>query len=190
MKVYEVRANLAVFKQLNLSTTELTEQLGIDINSDEVMDYVRIGTSNKSFADRWGKVVTEFKAPDAFPEAIKIPDITTWKQTTLVLTEESFAYMGEAMKPFGEFLPIEVQGNTAYIFKIFSRGEVDQSKCEYEYDEGEVVEVLKIGFTDECLEEQPIFYCSHEGFGAMYCTERFKIACDEFELEGLLFQEV
>ena len=190
MKVYKVSANLAEFKQLDLSTLGLTEQLGIDVNSDVVMDYVRLGISEESFTHRWGKVATTFKAADAFPEATKTPDITTWKESTLVLTEETFAAIGELIKPLGEFLPIKINRHTAYIFKMFSRGEVDESKCEYTYDQGEIDEVLKIGFTDACLDTQLVFYCHHHGFGAMYCTELFKHMCEKFELNGLLFLEV
>lgn len=190
MNVYQIGQDISVYKELQLGSIELAEQLGLDIDSDEFMEYLDLGSNGLSFKDRWGDVEAVFEASPACPEAIEIPNISILNRSTLVFSEKAHAFFQLCISEFGEFLPISVKGFRFYIFNILARSKVDESKCKYTYQEGVVRNVERLVFDEDDVPKNALFFDAHQGFGGIYCNDDFKNSYEEFEMDGLTFTKI
>lgn len=188
MKVYKIRCLIDDYKQLNLDGFGLINQLGVDIDSNEVRDIVQIGTGHISFSGRWARIVTEFEAL-SHTNASKIPDVTSFGDALLVLSEQAYSQFRELLKEGGEFLPIIANNTPVYFFNSLCNGVVDERNSKY-IGEGHGIEVEKIVFIEESIRSVPVFYNVHHGLGDLYCTEVFKALYDEVGFKGIDFVEV
>lgn len=190
MNVYRISQDITEYKELRLSSMELANQLGVDIDSDEFMEYVDLGINGKSFKDRWGNVDAVFESSPAFPEAIKIPNISVWDGSKLVFSEKAHAFFQLSLSEYGEFLPISVKGYKYFIFNILSRSKIDESKSKYVYEDGIVTNVERLVFDENDIMSNALFFDAHHGFGGIYCNEDFKAAYENFEMDGLTFNAI
>jgi hypothetical protein len=94
--------------------------------------------------------------------------------------------LGEILEPFGEFLPLLVDGEAYYLFNCFSIGDADESKCEFEYHDGMKLGIKRLEFkpdaSDNLIWKTPIESCM-----TLFCSDRFKEIIKSFELTGLRF---
>ncbi len=187
MSVYKIGQSLSEYKELQLGSMDLAKQLDVDMDSDEFMEYLDLGSNGISFKDRWGDVEAAFEASLAFPEAIKIPNISIRDRSTLVFSEKAHAFFQLCISEYGEFLPISVKGFKYYIFNIFSRSKVDESKSKYIYKNGVAVKVERLVFYEDDIANNALFFDAHHGLGGIYCNDDFKDSYEEFELDGLTF---
>lgn len=187
MKTYLLKNIESSYQQISLDSVELCEKLNLGDRGLE--DCVNLGLLDVKLSDRWKKVDTSFKPLPDYPGAVKIPNISIWKNATLVLSEKAYASLGLILKEYGELLPISVQGFNYYIFNILASGKVDESKSLYEWDDDVALGVEKLVFDESDIREKVVFKSFHNGFGGIYCSEAFKSTCEELDIDGLRFEE-
>ncbi|WP_428818811.1 hypothetical protein [Microbulbifer sp. MCCC 1A16149] len=185
--VFKLRNDYETFQVLQLDTIQIVEQLG---REDLLRKIKRLTSSNSSpIASEWGKVSSSF-GPMNGTQAVKIPDVSVWKGAGLVFSGQAYALFKLMLEPFGEFLPIEVEGHDFYLFHIMEEGEVDTESSSRENDEfGEPMTVNNLEFDRNDVDEKLLFKSEYEFYQAPFCNEKFKELYEEYDLEGLVFEE-
>lgn len=185
--VFKLRNDFEIYQVLQLDTVQIVEQLG---REDLLRKIKRLTSSNNSpMSDYWGKVNSTFE-PMNGTHSVKIPDVSVWKGASLVFSGRAHAYFKLMLNPFGEFLPVEVEGHDFYLFHIMEEGKVDESKSDRESDEfGEPVRVKSLKFDQRDVEDKLIFKTDYEFYQAPFCNDKFRELYREYELEGLVFEE-
>jgi hypothetical protein len=182
-KVYKLRTDISVFKEIPLDAEDIAEQLDAD---DRIMDCVYMGVKAKPLSDFWTPVKTSFEASPVYLQAVKIPSISTWSGSCLIFSERAHAIFRLMLAEYGEFLPLDVHGFTYYIFNNFTDLSPDMEKSRYVSEETKALESLVFG--DDAAGKL-LFKSNWEGSTACFCNETFKQLCDEYEIEGLMFLE-
>lgn len=181
--VYRLRTDISVFKEIPLDVEEIAEQLDAD---NRIMDFVYMGVKDKRLADFWTPVKTSFEPSPVYPQAVKIPSISTWSESCLIFSERAHAIFRLMLADYGEFLPLDVHGFTYYIFNNLTDIEPDMSKSWYAAEGVRRIESLVFGAD---AESKLLFRSSWQGCTACFCNEAFKQLCHEYEIEGLEFSE-
>jgi hypothetical protein len=182
-KIYKLRTDISVFKEIPLDAEEIAEELDAD---DRIMDFVYMGVKAKPLSGFWSPVKASFEASPVYPQAVKIPSISTWSGSCLIFSEKAHAIFRLMLADYGEFLPLDVHGFTYYIFNNFTDVLPDMEKSCY-VSEG-TKEVESLVFDDDAADKL-LFKSNWEGSTACFCNETFKQLCDEYEIEGLVFIE-
>lgn len=182
-KVYKLRTDISVFKEIPLDAEDIAEQLDAD---DRIMDFVYMGVKDKPLGGFWTPVKTSFEASPVYPQAVKIPSISTWSGSCLIFSEKAHAIFRLMLADYGEFLPLDVHGFTYYIFNNFTDVLPNMEKSRYVSEGTKEVESLVFG--DDAADKL-LFKSNWEGSTACFCNETLKQLCDEYEIEGLVFLE-
>ena len=185
--IYKVKRDEAHYQQLTLDAFNLGDQLASSgIGLDECAN---LGLLNVELANRWVRVESSFSPLLDHPTAVKIPNISIWVNATLVLSEKAYAGLKLALVDFGEFLPINVNGFTYYIFNLLVEGKRDQEKTQYEWEDDLAIELVSLAFDQADIQDKHLFKSFEHGFGGVFCSEAFKATCEELDLDGLVFDE-
>ncbi|MFC6632792.1 hypothetical protein [Microbulbifer taiwanensis] len=187
MKTYLLKNIEDVYQQITLDSIQLSESLNLGDGGLE--DCVNLGLLDVKFSDRWKKVDTSFASLPDHPQAVKIPNISIWKNATLVLSEKAYANLKLILADYGEFLPINIDGFNYFIFNLLTSGKVDDSKSQYEWDGDVALGIEKLVFDESDIKEKAIFKSFHQGFGGIFCSDGFRSTCEELEIDGLIFEE-
>jgi hypothetical protein len=187
MKLYLLKNNESLYQQLTLDSLLLSEKLGL--GHEGLEDCVNLGLSDIRMSHRWKEIDTEFAPLPDHLDAVKIPNISIWKNATLVLSDKAYACLKLILADCGEFLPIKIKGFTYYIFNLLTVGKVDESQSIYECDDGIAFEIEKLVFDSEDIKDKDLFKSFHHGLGGVFCSEGFKQTCEELEIDGLIFEE-
>ena len=182
-KVYKLRTDISVFKEIPLDAEDIAEQLDAD---DRIMDFVYMGVKDKPLAGFWTPVKASFEASLVYPQAVKIPSISTWSGSCLIFSEKAHAVFRLMLADYGEFLPLDVHGFTYYIFNNLTDVSPDLQRSCYSSEGVKEVELMEFG---DDIAGKLLFKSNWEGCTACFCTETFKQLCDEYEIEGLVFLE-
>lgn len=182
-KVYRLRTDISVFKEIPLDAEDIAEQLDAD---NRIMDFVYMGVKDKRLADLWTPVKTSFEPSPVYPQAAKIPSISTWSESCLIFSEKAHAIFRLMLADYGEFLPLDVKGFTYYIFNNLTDVDSDMSKSWYAAEGVRRVESLVFGADSE---SKLLFRSSWQGCSVCFCNDTFKQLCHEYEIEGLQFIE-
>jgi len=187
MKAYKLTNDYDSYQVLQLDTIQIAEQLG---REDLIRKIRKITSSNNSpIADIWGRVESTFQ-PMKDTQAIKVPDLSVWKGAGLVFSGRAHAYFKLMLEPFGEFLPIEVEGQDFYLFHLMVEGKVNLVNSSRKDDEfGEPETVTALAFYDEDIENKLLFKSEYEFYLSPFCNQRFKDLYEEYDLEGIVFEE-
>lgn len=189
MKIYKIRSDDKNYKELSLDSLQLFDKLQLDPEGPGLIDCANLGQGEEKFPHQWKKIAVEFEASPEYPGAVKIPNISVWLGTAMVFSEKAHAFLKLVLKDDGEFLPIDFKGDTYYIFNLLKKGKIDEGKSVYRWQEGIAMDLVTRVFDEQDMQDQYLFQCTHNGYGGIYCTEEFKQDCNNFELDGLLFDE-
>ncbi|MCW8125527.1 hypothetical protein [Microbulbifer halophilus] len=187
MKAYRLVNDYDSYQTLQLDTIKIVEQLG---RPDLIRKIKRMtSTGNTPLIDIWGDVKSTF-APMEGTQSVKIPDVSVWKGAGLLFSGRAHAYFKLMLEPFGEFLPVEVEGHDFYLFHLMTEGKVDLDSSSREDDEfGEPMTVTALKFDDSDIEDKLLFKSEYEFYQAPFCNQKFKELYQEYDLEGLIFEE-
>ncbi|AMX03360.1 imm11 family protein [Microbulbifer thermotolerans] len=192
MNLYRLKNDEKSFKELSLDCVQLYEQLHLEDSESGLSDCSDLGTSGKPFPHPWKRVKSDFEASPMYPSAVKIPNISIWIGSALVLSEKAKAALSLILEPHGEFLPVQVQETNYFIFNLFTYVEVDEKKTVYQYsgeDRTFPDGIEKLVFSESDLRGKFLFRSGEKSFGGVFCTDEFKQTCEEFDLDGLIFDE-
>lgn len=192
MMLYKLKNNERQFKQLRLDAYQLSEQLGLSPDGDSTQgleDCLNLGIYPKPFPHPWGKVQALFEAMPMYRDAVQIPNLSIWKGSALLLSDKAHAYLKNILEEHGEFLPINVQGFTYYIFNLTTVGKIDIDNSVFVYDEGcdLASDIQTLLFDENDIKDKFLFTATHDYLGGVFCTDDFKSTCEEFDLDGLYF---
>jgi len=125
--------------------------------------------------------------------ARKIPDITTWHTSFLVLNQKAHDALKATLEPLGELLALDVESDTFYLFNPLVRlpdEAIDLEGSEYEYhqSEEEPVGFKVLNFNPAHIPgDKPVFRMQNDFAYNLYCDDRFKNLVAEKGLVGLYF---
>lgn len=185
--VFKLRNDLNAYQVLQLDTIEIVEQLG----REDLLGKIKRLTSSNNFpiASQWGRVQSTF-APLNGTQAVKIPDVAVWKGAGLVFSGRAHAYFKLMLEPFGEFLPVEVEGYEFQLFHIMEEGEVDLGNSSRENDDFlEPMTVTSLTFDQIDVRDKLLFKTDYQFYQEPFCNDKFKELYQEYELQGLIFEE-
>ncbi|WP_444911903.1 hypothetical protein [Microbulbifer sp. PAAF003] len=143
---------------------------------------------NKSIKDIWEDHGGAFIQVEGLDQSVK-PDITTWNGAHLVLSSKAHSVLSKELAPYGEFLPITLDGEPYVIFNCLNAVSADKSVSEADIQDDLWMGIKNIGFIDEDVASNLIFKTRFDRCANLYCGDRFKTFVEEAELKGLNFSE-
>jgi hypothetical protein len=182
-KVFAIRDDGLKFKELDLEMRDVRRQRPESVPLDDVLKF---HIRNSPLLSWWKTPETEFIS--LTDESAPIPDISPWIYSTLVLSPKAYRFLGELLTGSGEFLPVEANGETFYIFNCFVAVDADEEKCQYDYeaDDGTKMGITHLEFL-ESASENLVLKTSADFCVTLFCNEKFKNIIESFDLTGVRF---
>lgn len=175
MEFYQVFENDHDYMVPHLDPDEVEEKRGDD-------DFVLI-TKPRSYTEDWVPLELEFKMDGSLPT---IPTISRWRNY-LVMHESAYKQFRDLLGPHGEFLLCTHQGSAFYLFNTLTIAEdLEAVKPGSVTRKGNLLSSIQ--FDKSSLKGVPILR-TKESYVSVYCTDIFKKAVEDAQLEGLLFSE-
>ena len=147
MSLYAIRNDGLKFKALDLTSMDVVNNAPEEIDVSDIIGFHRQNTSMKTW---WKTPETRFEDIKGVPTGA-IPDISLWSGgagSSLVLSPKAYRTLKDSLQAYGEFLPVEVAGETYHIFNCLTFGDVDDAQVEREYVDGTEFGLKHIGFKD------------------------------------------
>lgn len=161
MSMYRIENQGFDYQELDLEIDDIIDQFPDDMSTLYIHDFSK---NNLALTPYWKPVATGFSEINGNENLL--PDITYWIGGTLVLSPVAYRYLGELIRPHGEFLPVHIDGQTYYIFNCL-----------------ETIHSL----TGVTPLSKPIVKNQNEISENLYCNAHFKSAIEEFDLKGISF---
>lgn len=172
MNIYAIRQDGFKYQELDLRVNDFIDHFP---EGTEYMQAQKFSLNNIAMSAFWPSMKTGFsKIEDGENH---IPDITDWIDATLVLSPDAYRYTKTFMEPFGEFLPIHIDGKTHQIFNCLTTAETDSAKCTED----------KLVFDEKSVGEKLLFKSPDQHCLDVFCTDRFKDLVESYGLKGLVF---
>ena len=182
--IYAIRNDYTKYQDLDLLFHDVSRHAPEDIAFDELN---RFSQNNLKLASWWVTPSTTFATNVGF-ETAAIPDLSQWERGTLLLSPKAYRLLGDILKKDseGEFLPVDVEGDTYFIFNCFVFGEEQSAKFD-SYD-GKPIDLVELTFTP-ATSEHLLFKSKSQNCVTLFCNERFKNIVTELGLKGVEFDE-
>ncbi len=172
------------FKTLALDPMELLEQLGTE---DALDVFLRQPTTNDSLLPIWKNIHSTMRA--MFDSALTQPDVSLWNFLYLLINEKAYSILKDHISPYGEFLPITVDGKKMFIFNCLDYAKEDQDQCLREYIDGIECGLKLLTFDTTDTKDKLLFKSKLEGGSLLFASDHFKQICERHELKGLRYDE-
>tara|TARA_Y100000296_G_scaffold23954_2_gene28315 strand:+ start:1270 stop:1812 length:543 start_codon:yes stop_codon:yes gene_type:complete len=170
---YQVLRNDSDFMMPYFDPDEVEDKRGDD-------DFILL-TRPIRYSEGWVPLELKFSMDDSLPV---IPSISTWLNY-LVLHESAYSELKDLLAAFGEFLPCQHQGSKFYLFNPLTIAEdLDAIVPGSVTRKSELLSGIR--FDEKKLEGVPVFR-SKESYITIYCSQIFKKAVEDADLQGLLF---
>lgn len=182
--IYAIRDDGIKFKELDLELTDLISLKPDHVSLDDLLEFHMRNTRMSSW---WKPLDVTFEARPANPKG-SIPDLSGWNDATLVLSPRAFRILGELLEPYGEFLPVSVEGETFHIFNCSTTVKADEESSEHGHAGGMQLGLKRLELREDA-KETLIFKVPFESCLTLYCNNRFKSAVEDFDLTGVIFDK-
>ena len=179
--IFAIRKDLPDYQVLDLELTDITRHLPDDADLDSVLDFSELNTP---LAPLWKTPETRYINTNK-NHALR-PDISCWIDATLVLSPKAYRLFKDSLQNEGEFLPVEIDNETYYIYNCFSWGEVNSEASHFNNEEGMRAGLKYLEFKPSAS-ERLVFKAKEEGGLTLFCSERFKHLTESFQLHGIIF---
>ncbi|AFU98421.2 hypothetical protein [Simiduia agarivorans] len=178
MAIYKLRYRFKSYLSINVSNQEMRDKLGKPL-------YPR----GESVADIWKPLQASLINTFDETSQSKKPDIADW-ETNMVLSPNAYEALSTMLSPYGEFLPLKIEGETWHLYNTTSiYDDIDLNASSQQLMDGMVMAVVALQFDEEKLGPAPVFRSNFDGRMAVYCKEAFKLAVQAQDSEALLFRE-
>ncbi|GMR16781.1 MAG: hypothetical protein BMS9Abin31_1161 [Gammaproteobacteria bacterium] len=182
--VYRLAANNDRYMVFHIEPKELRSKMGDDIK-------IHMGAAPDKYINNWVKPNSTFYKPDNFPDAFDIPDLALWGEY-LVLNEKAYEVLHLKLDSYGEFLPVNCEGLTYYLFNVLKDAEdyngLDEAESEYNMFEGSQTHLKKLVFKEDALASILLFRSKYEGHNRIFCNNEFKHLVEASKFNGLIFK--
>lgn len=132
---------------------------------------------NLSLASFWPAMKTDMFEPN--PKAKRLmPDISVWRNSCLLLSPNAYRYLYEALKSYGELLPIWVGEQKWIILNCLTTASLlkgNVSSNEWAFNSSEVA-------------NKYIFKCLEPELAGLFCTKKLKVMVESYGLRGIRFE--
>lgn len=150
----------------------------IEISADEVEDKLPNGRRDmvrgRSRKDIWVTLDGDYYYEPGLAEKRPCPDISQWANS-LVFSELANELLASRLEPYGELLPVNIQGDARFYFNLLNATDaIDPFNSEKELFEGVEVGVKKIAFLEHEIKDLFIFSTPYDNHAYIYCTDEFK----------------
>ena len=105
------------------------------------------------------------------------------------MSDKAYTALKESLAPYGEFLPLTIDGESSFVFNCMRLVEAEKSCSEPDIVDGLWLGVKSIGFSSESIEGNLIFKSKFDRCSSIYCGDSFKALIESSELDGLMFVE-
>ncbi|WP_444932013.1 hypothetical protein ACJJIF_09700 [Microbulbifer sp. SSSA002] len=183
---YKISFNHEDFLNLSIDMMELMFTVGESMGGMKAFD--NYPWDNKSIKDVWEDHGGTFIHVDGLDQVEK-PDVTTWNRSHLVLSTKAQSVLSEELAPYGEFLPITLDGQPYVIFNCLNTVSADKSVSRADIQNDLWLGVKSIGFSDEEVTSNLIFKTRFDRCANLYCGDRFRDIVEGAGLKGLKFLE-
>lgn len=180
--VYKLRFDRNNFMEFDLSPTEIETKLG---------DMFALDTAEK-WASIWKPLEGSFFDDSDKQTVIALPDISLWANNEIVCNEKAYAVLKVELSPFGEWLPISIEGISYWLFHVTNRTSIDfvnVKESARTIDEVDYIEIEKLSFNEDMLNNMLVFKTEYNNYKNIYCTDSFKSLIEKNKLKGLIFSE-
>lgn len=188
MSIYRIREDHDNFLMFNLTPDELRSKMGRRFR-------YFINRTPKAQPD-WVKPDATFKKDTQIKGADKLPDISYWTTSHMVLNQKAYDVLSSNLEAYGEFLPVNVEGNSYYVFntlKLVDESFINSDMSEREYEgDGELkmqVGLHKLKFKEDLLKDTLVFKTEYDTYLNIFCGDEFKNMIEMAGLTGVLFKE-
>lgn len=182
---YRISTDNDRFMAFHIEPKELRARMGDDI-------MIHMGAEPARYLDRWVRPDAGFYIPDDFPKAIKIPDLTLLSEF-LVLNQKAHDALAKQLDGYGEFLPVNCEGNHYYIFNILkmadAMGGVDEKQSIRKEQSGIYLGIEKLVFNEDVVADLLAFRTKLDDYQRVFCSEKFKQLVIDENLLGVKFQD-
>jgi hypothetical protein len=176
---YRLKFDRARYMLFDISPDEIEAKLGDFFILDE-----------PRWQDFWVPVDGSFSDESDSGDTLRLPDISCWISDNLVLSEEAKNKLQDHLRPYGELLPVNVEGNrwwVLHVTKLTSDEAVDEERSERVIDESTYKDVKMLAFRDEAVKDLLLFKSEYNDYKSIYCNQAFKDLIEGLGLQGLLF---
>lgn len=181
--IYRISTNNEQYMAIHIEPKELRAKMGDDI-------MIHMGAEPTHYLDHWVKPDATFYIPDDFPNAIKIPDLTLWGEF-LVFNQKAFDALSVQLGDYGEFMPVNCEGNNYYIFNILKFVDdiagIDKSQSVRKEQSGIYLGVDKLVFKEDVIGKLLVFRTEFDDYQRVFCTDNFKANTLTEGLNGINF---
>lgn len=181
MTIYRIHPDRRHYKVPMVPTEEVLRALG--------QVPFHIDPTPRSYEPIWKKLAVRFYDSTG-TRTTKTPDISIDQVGRLFLSMKAFEVLKDwlnAENGEGEFLPVLLEGQEGYIFNPLISAEdvggLDQARSLRNVHG----DLQALSFHESDVEQFCTFKCEFEGFGGLFCGERFKHAVETVKLRGLRF---
>lgn len=186
-QVYLIKPSERTYDAISLDILEMAEKLSENGSGsvDDIIDTLQfLSFNNTSLKKIWPTVLkcSYFKSKEYFFD-INVYDCY------LVFSQKAYDVFVNKIEFFGEFLPLEVDGDPAMLYHLRTFGREVESACKFKYIDGIQDGLEKLVFDDSDIKEKIIFKSKLRGTSAMYCTDEFKKIYVENGLTGIRFDK-
>jgi len=188
MSVYRVCEDFENFLSFDCTPEELQSKMG------ENFLYM-LNLSGPEAQPDWIKPNGLFRLDEQNTTASQLPDISYWATSHPVFNQKAYNALATPLESYGEFLPVNVQGNTYYIFNILnvldeSFIDLDKSEQEFETIDGETMRtgLHKLQFKENLLNDTLVFKTAYDDYINVFCNDKFKQLVEEADLKGITFK--
>ena len=179
MSIYRIH-NDDRYTVYHISSSEVINKLGRAYP-------IHIDHSPVRYADVWPDEFAIAFLADVDSDATEVPDISL-SGGKLYLSEAAYAALGELLKNDGEFLAVQHQGGSGYLFNPLviaeEHGALNSERTVYDPHGN----LEHFEFIESALGSAVVFRTELDSFTGLFCQDNFKQAVSDTGLTGISFQ--
>ena len=182
MKIYRLIAELERYGQLEVDARALHSALGTEL-------YMSMESPAHDWKPVWPGLPGEFCEYDEAPLECGMPDLSTWRETGLVLSPKAFKVLETVIAPYGEFVSFDCSGEEYRIFRCTKVIPADMERSRKLTEDGLDLEIQHLNFVSSEVGTTTIFCTDFDNHANLFCSERFRSVVLNEKLTGLEFSE-
>lgn len=186
MNVYQIKASANTYDIIDLDIVALAEKLEAISTFDEdtlIKLLMNLPFDNTSLKSMWPEKMACKYFGKSKEQNYDINVYTNF----LVLKMKAYNVLYDELKAFGEFLPLNVEGDKMMMFNLLTFAEENKSLCEMSYLDGFENGLKTLSFDESDMIIKTIFKSKLQGGMKNYCTDRFKKLVEKNDLTGIKF---
>ncbi|GMR16297.1 MAG: hypothetical protein BMS9Abin31_0619 [Gammaproteobacteria bacterium] len=180
--IFKLRFDRFNFMEFELSPSEIEAKLG---------DIFILDNTN-TWSDFWKPINGSFFDDSDKQNIIALPDIALWSTDEIVCNEKAYNILKNTLAPYGEWLPVSIEGVSYWLLHVTQKTGiefVDVKNSIRTIDIVDHIEIEKLLFNENMLNEMLIFKTQYNNYNNIYCLDKFKILVEENDLQGLIFSK-